>query len=140
MEILNKLTALSESLGLGKNQVEEVKSDVEAFGAIKFEEGKQVGLIEGKALGLVEGEAIGYQKGFDAGVASVGGEVIPPSDKIYSQAEMDAALIVKSNEVKALLKVKYDEAQAKESAIEAELFAAEPVPEIPAEPVIEPVV
>ena len=88
MEILNKLTALSESLGMGKEKVEEVKSDVEAFGQIKFDEGKALGLEEGKALGLVEGEAIGYQKGFEAGVASVGGEVTPPSDKIYSEAEL----------------------------------------------------
>lgn len=136
MEILNKLTALSESLGLGKNQVEEVKSDVEAFGAIKFEEGKALGLEEGKAAGLVEGEAIGYQKGFEAGVASVGGELPPPSDKIYSQAELDAALVVKANEVKATIKAKYDEAQLKETEIEAALFAAEPAPEVPAEPVV----
>jgi hypothetical protein len=126
MEILNKLTALSESLGMGKSQVEEVKSDVEAFGAAKFEEGKK----------------IGYDEGFAAGVASVPvvvGEVTPPSDKVYSQSEMDLALIAKSNEVKAMIKAKYDEAQAKESAIEASVFAEDAVivPEAPAEPVVE---
>lgn len=126
MEILNKLTALSESLGMGKTQVEEVKSDVEAFGQIKFDEGKALGITEGKALGLAEGEAIGYQKGFDAGVASVGGEVPVPSDKVYSQIEMDAALIAKSIEVKSVIKAKYDEAQAAESVLEASVFA-EPV-------------
>lgn len=136
MEILTKLNELGESLGLGKEKVETIKSDVEAFGQIKFDEGKSLGLAEGKALGLVEGEAIGYQKGFEAGIASVGGELPPPSDKIYSQVELDAALVVKSNEVKALIKAKYDEAQLKESEIEAALFAAEPVPEIPAEPVV----
>lgn len=125
MEILNKLTALSESLGQGKESVEAVKSDVEAFGQIKFDEGKALGLEEGKALGLVEGEAIGYQKGFEAGVASVGGELPPPSDKIYSQVELDAALVAKANEVKAQIKAKYDEAQSLESAIEAGLFAPE---------------
>lgn len=139
MEILNKLTALSESLGLGKEKVEEVKSDVEAFGAIKFEEGKALGLAEGKAAGLVEGEAIGYQKGFDVGVLSVGGEVPVPSDKIYSQAELDAALVIKANEVKATIKVKYEEAQAKESEIEAAVFAEEVSPVV-VEPVVEPVV
>lgn len=135
MEILNKLTALSESLGMGKNQVEEVKSDVEAFGAIKFEEGKLVGIEEGKK--------IGYDEGFAAGVASVPvgsvGEVPVESDKIYSQVEMDAALVVKANEIKASIKAKYGEAQSLESAIEAGLFAEEPppvVPEIPAEPVV----
>lgn len=85
MEILNKLTSLSESLGQGKEQVEQVKSDVEAFGAIKFE--------EGKAVGFEEGKKVGYDEGFAAGVAS-----LPPSpvveapvesDKIYSQAELD---------------------------------------------------
>jgi hypothetical protein len=115
MEILNKLTALSESLGMGKEKVEEVKSDVEAFGQIKFDEGKALGLEEGKALGLVEGEAIGYQKGFEAGVASVGGEVTPPSDKIYSEAE----LAVKIQEAKDLylveLEAKYDAALQQEA-------------------------
>ena len=131
MEILNKLTALSESLGQGKEQVEEVKSDVEAFGAAKFEEGKK----------------IGYDEGFAAGVASVPvgsvGEVPVASDKIYSQVEMDTALVVKANEIKASIKAKYDEAQSLESAIEAGLFATEaapiieaPVVEIPAEPVV----
>lgn len=142
MEILNKLTELSDSLGIGKEKVEQVKSDVEAFGQAKFEEGKLLGIEEGKVIGLAEGEAIGYQKGFDAGVASVGGEVIPPSDKIYSQVEMDAALVVKANEVKASIKAKYDEAQLKESEIEAAVFAeelppvVEPIPEAPLEPVI----
>lgn len=144
MEILNKLTELSESLGLGKEKVEQVKSDVEAFGAVKFEEGKQAGIVEGKLLGFEEGKKVGYEEGFSAGVASVPVspvvEVPVASDKIYSQVEMDAALIVKSNEVKASIKAKYEEAQLKESEIEASLFAAEPVPEVPVAPVVEPVV
>lgn len=132
MEILNKLTELSESLGLGKEKVEQVKSDVEAFGAIKFDEGKAVGVEEGKIIGFDEGKKVGYDEGFAAGVASVGGELPPPSDKIYSQAELDAALVVKANEVKAAIKAKYEEAQAKESEIEASVFAEE----VPAEPVV----
>lgn len=85
MEIINKLQSLSESLGQGKEKVEEVKSDVEAFGQAKFE--------EGKAIGFEEGKKAGYEEGFQAGVASVPaspiGEVPPVSDKIYSQAEYD---------------------------------------------------
>lgn len=85
MEILNKLQSISESLGIGKIQVEEVKSEVEVYGQAKFEEGKLAGFEEGKKAG--------YEEGFQAGVASVPvspvGEVPPQGDKIYSQAEFD---------------------------------------------------
>ncbi|OPZ24224.1 MAG: hypothetical protein BWZ03_00259 [bacterium ADurb.BinA186] len=131
MEILNKLQALSESLGQGKESVEQVKSDVEAFGQAKFDEGKLAGIEEGKVIGFEEGKKIGYDEGFAAGVASVGGELPPPSDKIYSQVELDEKIVVAKAEVKAELKALYKDAQDKESAIEAALFA---------EPVVEPVV
>jgi len=58
-----------------------------------------------------------YDEGFAAGVAASGG------DKIYSQAELDAALSTKAAEVKAAIKAKYDEAQAAETALEASVFA-----------------
>lgn len=134
MEILNKLTELSESLGLGKEKVEQVKSDVEAFGAVKFEEGKQAGIVEGKLLGFEEGKKVGYEEGFSAGVASVPAvpvdSSVPVSDKIYSQVELDEKIVLAKAEVKAELKALYKDAQDKESAIEAALFS-EPVVEAP---------
>ncbi len=127
MEILNKLTALSESLGQGKDQVEQVKSDVEVFGQAKYDEGKLAGIEEGKILGFEEGKKIGYDEGFAAGVASVpvgpGGEVPPPSDKIYSQVELDEKIALAKAEKYAELKQRYQDAQAAESSIEAALFA-----------------
>ena len=41
MEILNKLQSLGESLGQGKEIVEQVKSEVELALQAKFEEGKK---------------------------------------------------------------------------------------------------
>ena len=67
MEILNKLTELSDSLGIGKEKVEQVKSDVEAFGVEKYDQGKLAGIEEGKILGFEEGKKIGYAEGFAAG-------------------------------------------------------------------------
>lgn len=110
MEILNKLSELSESLGLGKEKVEQVKSDVEVYGQAKFE--------EGKALGFEEGKKAGYEEGFQAGVASVPVSPIDPnapvSDKIYSQAELDQ----KISEEKAAQLV--DLEQKLESALQQE--------------------
>jgi hypothetical protein len=127
MEILNKLNEIGESLGLGREKVEQVKSDVEAFGAAKFEEGKK----------------IGYDEGFAAGVASVPVsavvEIPVASDKIYSQVELDEKIVIAKAEKLAEMKQKYQEAQAAESSIEAALFAepvVEPVLEVPAEPVV----
>lgn len=139
MEILNKLTELSDSLGLGKEKVEQVKSDVEAYGQAKFEEGKLAGIEEGKVLGFEEGKKVGYEEGFQAGVASVPPSAVDPSapgsDKVYSQVELDEKIVAAKAEVKAELKALYKEAQDKESAIESALFA-EPVLEAPVEPVV----
>jgi len=126
MEILNKLQALSESLGQGKDQVEQVKSDVEVFGQAKFDEGKLAGIEEGKILGFEEGKKVGYDEGFAAGVASVPVSPVDPSapvsDKIYSQAELDEKIVIAKAEKYAELKQKYQDAQAAESSIEAAVF------------------
>lgn len=117
MEILNKLTSLSESLGQGKDIVEQVKTELDGALQAKFEEGKLVGIEEGKVIGFEEGKKVGYDEGFAAGVASVpvGGEVPPPSDKVYSEAE----LAVKIQEAKDLylaeLEAKYDAALSQEA-------------------------
>lgn len=138
MEILNKLTELSESLGLGKEKVEQVKSDVEAFGVEKFEQGKLAGIEEGKSIGFEEGKKVGYDEGFAAGVASVpvGGEVPPPSDKVYSEAE----LALKIQEAKDLylveLEAKYEEALKQEATDLKVAVFKKPVVEQPADPVV----
>lgn len=104
MEILNKLQSLGESLGQGKEIVEQVKSEVELALQAKFEEGKKVG----------------YDEGFAAGVASVPvipvGEVPPPSDKIYSQAELDE----KIGEAKGLYVVELE--QKLDAALQQEVI------------------
>ena len=92
MEILNKLSELSESLGIGKEKVEQVKSDVEAFGVEKYDQGKLAGIEEGKILGFEEGKKIGYDEGFAAGVASVpvGAVVeVPVAVKGRNEQEID---------------------------------------------------
>ena len=136
MEILNKLNELSESLGIGKEKVEQVKSDVEAFGVEKYDQGKLAGIEEGKILGFEEGKKIGYDEGFAAGVASVGGEVPPPSDKIFSQAELD----LKIQEAKDLylieLEAKYDAALSQEATDLKVAIFKKPDVIIPVEPVV----
>lgn len=122
MEILNKLQSLSESLGQGKDIVEQVKSDLDVALQAKFEEGK----------------AIGYAEGFAAGVASVpvAGEVPPPSDKIFSQAELDVEIQKAKDLYIVELEQKLDVALQQEVIdLKAALFQ-KPVVEVPAEPVV----
>ncbi len=140
MEILNKLTELSDSLGIGKEKVEQVKSDVEAFGVEKYDQGKLAGIEEGKILGFEEGKKIGYAEGFAAGVASVPvvGEVPPPSDKIFSQAELDVEIQKAKDLCIAELEVKLDAALQQEVIdLKSALFKKpDVVLEVPAEPVV----
>lgn len=138
MEILNKLNELSESLGIGKEKVEQVKSDVEAFGVEKYDQGKLAGIEEGKILGFEEGKKIGYDEGFAAGVASVGGEVTPPSDKIFSQAELDLEIQKAKDLYIVELEQKLDVALQQEVIdLKAALFKKpEVVLEVPVEPVV----
>lgn len=91
-EAINKIDELSQNLLATNAQVQALKAEVELLGQAKYDEG------------------------FSAGVAASGG------DKIYSQAELDAALIEKAALVKSELKAKYDAAQASESAIEQAVF------------------
>lgn len=124
MEILNKLQALSESLGQGKDIVEQVKSDLDVALQAKFEEGK----------------AVGYAEGFAAGVASVpvAGEVPPPSDKIFSQADLDVEIQKAKDLYIAELEVKLDAALQQEVIdLKSALFKKpDAVLEVPAEPVV----
>lgn len=91
-EAIQKIDDLSQNLLATNAQVQALKLEIEAFGLQK------------------------YEAGYAAGVAASGG------DKIYSQAELDAALIEKASAVKAELKAKYEEAQAKETEIEKAVF------------------
>lgn len=146
MEILNKLTELSESLGLGKEKVEQVKSDVEAFGAVKFEEGKLAGIEEGKILGFEDGKKIGYEEGYTAGVASLpvsaAVEVPVASDKIYSQAELDEKIGQAKDLYLVELEAKYDAALSQEATDLKVAVFKKPIVEAPVieEKPLEPVV
>lgn len=142
MEILNKLNELSESLGIGKEKVEQVKSDVEAFGVEKYDQGKLAGIEEGKILGFEEGKKIGYDEGYAAGVASVpvGAVVEVPvaSDKIYSQVELDEKIGQAKDLYMVELEQKLDVALQQEVIdLKQALFKKpEVVLEVPAEPVV----
>lgn len=91
-EALTKIDELSQNLLATNAQVQALKVEIELLAQAKYDEG------------------------FAAGVAASGG------DKIYSQAELDASLIAKAQEVKSELKAKYEAAQASESAIEQAVF------------------
>lgn len=134
MEILNKLTSLSESLGQGKDIVEQVKTELDGALQAKFE--------EGKAIGFEEGKKVGYDEGFAAGVASVpaGGEVQPPSDKIYSQVELELEVQKAKDLYIVELEQKLDVALQQEVIDLKEALFKKPAVEVPAEQPVEPVV
>ncbi|OPZ22725.1 MAG: hypothetical protein BWZ03_00709 [bacterium ADurb.BinA186] len=92
MSIIEKLDLIQASIAQGGAIVSEVKSEVEVFGQQKYDEG------------------------FAAGVASVG------AGAIYSQEQLDQAVLAAKAELKAQIKAKYEAAQAAESSIEQALL------------------
>lgn len=92
MSIIEKLDLIQASIAQGGAIVSEVKSEVEAFGQSKYDEG------------------------FAAGVASVG------AGGIYSQEQLDQAVASAKAELKLEIKSKYQEALAAEASIEQALL------------------
>lgn len=71
---------------------------------------------------LAAAKQLSYDEGFAAGVASV--PPVEPGDKIYSQAELDAAVVAAKEEVQAQLAVVQAELDALKLEVDSKIATA----------------